>query len=297
MTYRSMIGLVICLIAPPISHGVESIDLEVDAAVITLIDEVRVPAQEAGPLAEIVTREGQRVRIGDVLARVDEQDAILELSRAQLALNHAVEIAENDIKLRQAQQRLKLADLELKNAENANKELAKVVSDSQIEKLQIERENALLGIEQAQKELAAARRGVAAAQQELKVTQRGVERRLIVAPSDGMVVEIRRRKGEWVQPGEAVVRIVKDDRLRAEGFVPADKLPISLVGQRVELWTTGPKETRRKCEGQVTFVSPEANPINGQVRIMAEFDNRESRLKAGLAIQMVIKLSPAPPQP
>ena len=35
-----------------------------------------------------------------------------------------------------------------------------------------------------------------------------------------MVVQIKRHRGEWVQAGESVVRVLRLDRLRAEGFVP-----------------------------------------------------------------------------
>ena len=40
----------------------------------------------------------------------------------------------------------------------------------------------------------------------------------------GVVVEIKRRKGEWVEPGETVIRILRIDSLRAEGFVDASQV-------------------------------------------------------------------------
>ena len=88
--------LILCFLSPLVARCEESTEFEVDAVVINLIDEVKVPAQEAGPLAEIVTREGRRVKAGELLVRIDDQDAVLDVSRAQLVLEHALEQADND---------------------------------------------------------------------------------------------------------------------------------------------------------------------------------------------------------
>ena len=40
--------------------------------------------------------------------------------------------------------------------------------------------------------------------------------------------------------------------------------------------------------GKIVFVSPEVDPITGQVRIWAEIDNRDGRLRPGQAAKMRI---------
>lgn len=264
--------------------------VEVESVVINLLAQAEVPAEEAGRLVEVVASEGRRVKAGAPLARIDDRDAVLEVSRAAITLEHAQEQAANDVKLRLAQQSLKLADLELKKAEEANRELDRVYSPSQIEKLKIEVEKARLEIELAQKDLAAAARAVKAAENELLIARRGVDRRAIVAPIDGVVVDVRRQMGEWLEPGETVVRLVRDDRLRAEGFVHVGQLKKELVGQPVELFVELPGEGRTSFQGAVTFVATEANPINGQVRLWAEIDNHEKRLRPGMPAEMVVRL-------
>lgn len=288
--------LMICLFQQVTTDGSMN-ELEVDAAVTVLIDSVMVPAHEAGPLVEVATREGQRVKPGDLLVRIDDQDVVLDLARAQLALEHALEQASNDVKLRLANQGLKVAQLELRNAEEANKELAKVVSDSQIQKLRIAVENAQLQVEQATKDLATAKRAALIAENDLRIAQRNVARRRLVSPTAGLVVEVRRQKGEWVQPGDTVARIVRDDRLRVEGFVLANNIPETLLGRSVEVTYGASSESPRKIIGQVVFVSPEVNPINGQVRVWAEVENGDGRLRAGLPVRMVISSAAATGRP
>jgi len=272
-------------------------DIAVESVVINLVAEVEVPANEAGSLVEVPAAEGRRVEAGAVLARIDDRDAALEVAAAEIALDHAQQQAANDVKLRLARQALKLAELELKKAEDANRELERVVSATQIEKLRIEVEKAQLEIEQAVKDLAAAERTVAAAKNALLVAQRGVERRKIVAPIGGTVVDVRRRLGEWLEPGATVVRLVRDDRLRAEGFVHVEKLTADLFGQPAELVVTLPGEKPTTFRGTVTFVSPEVNPINRQVRVWAEFDNADGRLRPGLAARLTVKVSSGTARP
>jgi multidrug efflux pump subunit AcrA (membrane-fusion protein) len=272
-------------------------DIAVESVVINLVAEVEVPANEAGSLVEVPAAEGRRVEAGAILARIDDRDAALEVAAAEIALDHAQQQATNDVKLRLARQALKLAELELKKAEDANRELERVVSATQIEKLRIEVEKAQLEIELAVKDLAAAERTVAAARNALLVAQRGVERRRIVAPIGGTVVDVRRRLGEWLEPGATVVRLVRDDRLRAEGFVHVEKLTAELLGQPAELVVTLPGEKPTTFRGAVTFVSPEVNPINRQVRVWAEFDNADGRLRPGLAARLTVKVSSGAARP
>jgi len=272
-------------------------DVEVESVVVNLIAEVEVAAEEAGPLVEIAVTEGNRVKAGDRLGRLDDRDAALQVARAEIALRHATEQAKNKVKLLQAEETLKLARLELDRATSANQELARVVSESQLSKLRLEVRRAELDVEQAIEDRAAAARAVEAASNELAMAQRAQDRRQILAPMDGVVVDVRRRVGEWLEPGKFVVRLVRDDRLRAAGFVKLEQLTAPLEGQPATLLVelSGAKATA--FTGRVTFVSPEANPINRQVKLIAEFDNRDGRLRAGLPARMTVRLGPPTQSP
>src|SRR6185503_14845417 len=68
---------------------------------------------------------------------------------------------------------------------------------------------------------------------EVELGKHNIEIRRITAPVNGVVVEILKHQGEWVEPGEKVLRIVSIDKLRAEGLVHVSKLPANLIGARV----------------------------------------------------------------
>ncbi|MCU0878001.1 MAG: efflux RND transporter periplasmic adaptor subunit [Pirellulaceae bacterium] len=279
------------------SRAAQGGEEDVAAVVVSLIAEVEVAALEAGPLVELAVAEGRRVKSGDVLGRLDDRDANLQVERAQIELRHATEQAKSKVKLQLAEETLKLAQLELERATTANQELARVVSPSQLSKLQLEVRRAELDVQQAQEDLAAAARSVEAAANELAIAQRALARRQILAPMDGVVVDVRRHVGEWLEPGKFVVRLVRDDRLRATGFVGLDQLRYPLEGQTATLRVALSSHEEAAFTGRVTFVSPEANPINRQVKLIAEFDNLEGRLRAGLPAKMTIHVDSDSPTP
>jgi macrolide-specific efflux system membrane fusion protein len=114
-------------------------------------------------------------------------------------------------------------------------------------------------------------------------------RRQIVAPFDGTVVQVFVRLGEWVEPGQKALRIVNIDRLKAEGFLRAAGADASLLGAPVQLTLDLAGEQAAAFDGKVSFVSPEVDPITGQVRVWAEIDNHAGRLRPGQSVRMVIE--------
>jgi len=269
-------------------------ELEVQSVVVGFLAEVELAADESGPLVELAAREGSRVKTGDRLGRLDDRDAKLQVDRAQITLRHAEAQAKVKVKLLQAEEALKLAQLELDRATTANQELSGVVSETQLSKLKLELRRAELNVEQATEDRATAARAVEAAANELALAERARERRVLVSPMDGTVVEVRRRAGEWLEPGQVVLRLVRDDRLRAIGFVKLDQLAAPLDGGVATLLVPSVGGKESSFTGRVTFVSPEANPINRQVKIIAEFDNASGRLRAGLSAKLKIRPEPPP---
>jgi membrane fusion protein, multidrug efflux system len=268
-------------------------DVTVESVVVSLIAEVEVAAEEAGPLVELSVTEGNRVKTGDLLARQDDRDAALQVERSQIALRHAQEQAKSTVKLLRAEEVLKLAKLELDRAVAANQDVARAVSETQLSKLRLEVRRAELDVAQAGEDRAAAGRAVEAAANELAIAQRARERRQILSPMEGVVVEVRRHAGEWLEPGKTVLRLVRDDRLRAAGFVKVEQLTAPLDGQPATLLVTLADGKETAFTGRVAFVSPEANPINRQVKLIAEFDNQGGRLRAGLPAKMTIRTGQA----
>jgi RND family efflux transporter MFP subunit len=272
-------------IAGAVKPAAGSPAIQVESVVLRLMEEAEVPAQEAGVVTAVAVREGQRVKQSELLAQLDDQVPRLAADAAKAKYDITHEKATNDVQIRYAQKALEVSEAELRRSTESIEKFAKSVSQSQLDVERLTVQKNRLEAEQANHEQAIAVLDMKAQENELNAARAQIARRRIVAPFDGVIVQIYLRKGEWAEPGQKALRIVNTDRLKAEGFIRADDAARIAVGKPVELVVElGTKP--QTFVGRVAFVSPEVDPITGQVRMWAEIENREERLRPGQAAKM-----------
>jgi macrolide-specific efflux system membrane fusion protein len=157
----------------------------------------------------------------------------------------------------------------------------KSISQTELDRLKLAAERAELELEKAQRDQRLARLERDAKAKDLQSAELEVERRRIVAPLPGMIVQVLRQPGEWLAPGEPVLRIVRLDKLRVEAFLNAQRVGSELLGRAVTLEVELPEGRRESYVGEVVFVDPEIEPVTGQFRIWAEVSNRDGLLAPG----------------
>lgn len=274
------IALVVLLAAATKSFGAEPIVLE--GAIVTLIEHAEVPARALGPIEQLSVSEGDVVKVGDLLAKIDDGEAALDADRAAIELAVARRDAANELPVLAATKAEEAAKAELKRATDSVAKYEKSISQSELDRLKLAADEAGLRRRQAIHERETAELTARVKDNELQTIRRRLQLHQIVAPISGVVVEVKRRRGEWVEPGVPVVRLLLMERLRVEAFYDAAKLPTDLVGKPVMLRIAPLEGEAVDYPGRITFVHPEVNPINGQVRIWAEVENREGRLRSGM---------------
>ena len=263
-------------------------EIEIPSALVKLIEQVAVPAREAGVLAAVDVREGQMVEEGDLLARIEDTEARIVEERARTDLAIARERAANDVNIRFANKSVEVAKAELRRSEESLQKYPKSVSESEMDRLRLVVERSVLEVEQAEHEFRITVLNLKLKENDHRAAEEKVNRHQIVAPSSGVVVQVNRRRGEWVEPGEEVVRILRLDRLRVEGFLNARYLSPDVENWRVTLTIDLPDEPGAEFPGKIVFVSPEIDPVNSQVSIWVEIDNESLRLRPGMRAKMTI---------
>jgi len=261
--------------------------IEVESVVLRLFEEAEVPAQEGGLVTGVAATEGQRVKQGELLAQIDDQVPRLAADAAKAKYDITREKATNDVKIRYAQKALEVSEAELRRSTESIEKFAKSVSQSQLDVERLTVQKNRLEAEQADHEQAIAVLEMKAQENELDSAKAEVTRRRITAPFDGVVVQVYLRKGEWAEPGQKALRIVSTSRLKAEGFIRADDAARVTANSTVEI-IVELAGAGQKFVGKIAFVSPEVDPITGQVRVWAEIENREGRLRTGQAANMRI---------
>lgn len=213
--------------------------------------EASVRAQVGGSVLQIYQDQGQAVRAGQTLARVDAgglQDVFLS---ARSGVTSAVN-----------------------NADIARRELERA------EKLLAAGAIAERDIEQARRNSIAASAALADARARLATAQKQVGNTVVTSPINGVVSERAVSAGDVVQPGAAMFTVVDPRSMRLEGAVPAEQLSQVRLGAPVTFTVNG--YPGRTFTGRVTRVNPTADPATRQVRIVISIPNAEGRLVGGL---------------
>jgi len=271
--------------------------IEIPSAVVKIAEEAAVPSSDAGAIARLAVREGQIVEADAVLAELRDAVERLAVERAALEAEIAGKRAASDISVLYAKKSSDVARAELARSEETNTKYPKTVSETELNRLRLVRDRGDLEVKQAEREQEIAELTRSIRENEKKAAEQALTRRTIRTPLAGMVVELPRRRGEWVQPGDTVARVVRLDRLRVEGFLAARDARLELVGREISVRVAkaadvaGPPNPTpakpRDYRGRIVFVSPEIDPINDQVRIWAEVDNRDLRLRPGMQAVMI----------
>ncbi|MCC6533990.1 MAG: efflux RND transporter periplasmic adaptor subunit [Burkholderiales bacterium] len=216
--------------------------------------EARVKAKVAGEILAMSVREGEAVRRGQVLARIDQTEvearvaartAELEAARAQLVLAE---------KNRSTQKALLERNFISRNAFDA--------TDSSFE-------------------VAAAK--LRAAEAELAMARKSQGDALLVAPFDGVISARHARQGERVSVDAPVVSVVDLARLELEAAVPAAHIARVEIGQPVAFRVDGFGE--REFSGRIERISPATVAGTRSINVYAVIDNRDGALRGGLFAQ------------
>jgi multidrug efflux pump subunit AcrA (membrane-fusion protein) len=276
---------VLVTVAMGVGSAARAADAEpvLERCLVSLIDEAKVPAREAGVLVELAVREGDTIAAGDVIAKIDDNQPQMEKRKAQAEHDQAVAKAQSDVDVRYSLKSKDVAFKAWEKAENAHRQSPGSVTEVERDRLKLEAEKTDLQIEQANLErklsaLAAASKGV-----EVEAAENGIERRLLKSPLDG--------------------RVVRPDKLKVEGYVDAAKWDPEQIRDRpvtVEVVLAG--DRRETFTGRMVFVSP-LDESGGDYRVVAEVENRRAEpskqwlLRPGKTARMTVHSGQQPLPP
>lgn len=273
------------------SQPVSSNLINVDSAILKTVEVTSVAAQVQGLLNSVTVREGDRVKIRSPLASIQSTATELQLQRAKVALDVAQKNFENTIDIDLARKSFAVAENEFVRAIQANQRVEDVYPAMEVDRLKLVRDRANLEIDRSLRAKDISELELTKIQIEHRQLEDMLDKHNIQAPVAGMVVAVEKRVGEWVEPGTVVLRLVEIDRLRIEGFIKAEQADPELIDTQaqVQLQISGKTvETTAK----LVFISPEVNPINSQVRVFLDLDNRDGRFRPGLRPKVWIPNSP-----
>jgi multidrug resistance efflux pump len=278
-------------------------DKRLDKFVVTLIEDVQVPAREPGVLVALDAKKGQLVNKDDVLGRIDDSDAQIRKLMADSELKSTQEQAASDANLKAAEATIGVALAEYDGSRRIKERAEQAVSEFELRRLQLTHERSVYQADNARVEYAVAQHARNKAAAQLQAVENEISRRIVTSPINGVVVDKFRNVGEWAQAGEPIYRIVQMDRLRVEGMLKVTEyMPEDVAGSPVKIFViTSQGHQEEEFDATIDFVNPVVDP-SGEFLIHAEFDNPRKpngqwRVRPGLDAEIMIlppRKAPAP---
>lgn len=261
---------------------------------VSVKDEAQVPAQEAGLLISLKGEEGMQVKRGDVLAQIDASERRTQRELALIQEKAAKEQAENDINVRYAEAASKVAEAEYQQAIEANQKVRSTFPEAEVRRLKLAWHRAFLQIEQSQFEQRIASFTSQTRAAEVEAAETNIRRRQVMTPIDGEIVSRNKHVGEWVNPGDTVLRVVHFEKLRVEGFLKSSEYDPRDVAQRpVTVEVELARGRRVRLPGKITYVSPLVQ-AGAEYRVWADVANRKEDdqwlMRPGLTAAMTIEV-------
>ena len=213
--------------------------------------EATVRAEVSGAILQVFPQEGEAVKVGTLLARIDGKTVHDAYASAQSSQRSAEQTAE-------------WAQKEAARIETLVKGGALAERDAEV----------------ARNAATQAKAAVDDARSHVTSVRKALDDLTVRAPIAGIVSKRHVNAGDVVAPGGELYTIIDPSSMRLEASVPSDQIGAVRVGAAVGFQVRGYPDER--FEGHIERVSPTADSTTRQVPIFVTIPNRQRRLVAGL---------------
>lgn len=285
-------GLCCSMLTPATCAQVNSArPVAIDESALTLFSrDLQLSASSPGLLMNLDVNEGDVVEQDRVLASLDRREMELRLELSKLRYKAAIQKRDSTVELRLASEAVLVASEAKKRTDSLE---ANVASQTERDQVNFEYQRAVLTEEQARETQVLNSIDVDVLASEIRVAELLLDIQSITAPLGGVVVAIFKRPGEYVQPGEPIIRLVKNDVMRVSALVSLEESENIERHAPVRFIVKPDKQhsTARIFTGRVLAVSPENQRENmSSVPVLAEIRNTELILKANVTGTLEIYL-------
>jgi membrane fusion protein, multidrug efflux system len=224
------------------------------------VEQAQIAAEVGGRITEVLIDEGSAVEAGVAVMNIDPERRALERDAARARVDEA------EANLRNAEREYgRLKDLRER----------KVASQTQFDS--------------AATALELARSRVLAARADLGVMERALSDASVSAPFAGLIARRLVSRGEYVQPGTPLFELVALQPIEVEFHVAERDSGRAALGQTVDVRVAPfPDDT---FGARVSFVSPTIDTRTRTVRVKAQLDNPDGRLRPGLFARVDLGVS------
>jgi RND family efflux transporter MFP subunit len=224
---------------------------------------VAVGSPVTGIVREVMVGRGDRVQVGEVLARLDAtiEEADVAVAQAQADATEVVEAQ---------RAKLALAEANLQRAEQ-------LVESGSVTQSRVEELEALVAI--ARSDLATETRRVDLARIELERARALLSLRTLRSPLDGFITAQGTAAGEFLRQDGVVFTVARTDPLHIEAYAPVDYYGRVTAGARGKVTLDQPPGT--SLDADVTVVDAVFDAASNTFGLRLELPNPDNAIPAG----------------
>ncbi|HSR51149.1 MAG TPA: efflux RND transporter periplasmic adaptor subunit [Acidobacteriota bacterium] len=229
------------------------------------IREVVVIARVGALVTDILVEEGDQVREGQLLARLDDREIRNEHEQANIAVGQA------EIRARQAEVQAEQSQANLERSERLRSQ--KLISQQDYDQASLTARTDQLAYEVAQQEFEAAKARLQAAELQLEYTT-------IESSISGVITERMIDVGDRVSANQEVFRVEDFTPMWARVFIPERDLKRVRMGQRALIEIEAFPE--RSFNAAVKMINPRIDAESGTVKVTLEVADSGGLLRPGM---------------
>lgn len=275
-----------------------------------------VAPQTSGQVISTPVNVGAFVRQGEVIARLNQHDALLRLQQAQAGVAQAVagvrqaearlglspggnfdastipEVRSASAALEQAEANLRLAEANEKRYRELVQtgDVAMSVYDqyrtqrdttrAQVNNARQQLETAINVARQSNQAVQTAEAQVESARSAVAIAQKAVADTVVRAPYAGYVSSRPVAVGEYVTPASIIATVLRTNPIKLDMQVPESDVPFVTPGMGVSLQVEAHGD--KKFAGQVSAVNPAIDPASRSAIVEALVENGDNALRSGM---------------
>lgn len=279
-----------------VQHVQERETIAVSGTVATPNSPANVSFLVSGKVVFVGPREGEYVKKGQVLARIDPTDfnlsvkgAAAQAATAQAALEKALNSARPEL--------LEQARIAYERAEDEHRRM-KMLYDSKslapndylkykaaYDRAKQDYEQAKIGGQKEDKALAKASFNQAAAH--LDVARKALSDATLCAPMDGFIAKRSIEVGDTAAPGRPVFEIVQMDPVEVNVGVPETDVHLVRIGQKADI--SVPALPGKTFQGTVRVINVSADPNTRTYMTRISVANPEHSLRVGMVAEATVR--------
>ncbi len=249
-------------------------------------DEIQIAAKYPGRIAAIDFQEGDLVKAGQVLAKMDTRES--EAAERAAAAQVAARLKDSDAARSAIGQRQAAVELAISELNRAVTLAAKdAVSQQRVEQLTAARKSSEDALAAAKSQAASADAAIAAAKSEDERLLQVVAEGTLTAPKTGRILYKLADGGETLPAGGSVATLLDLTNVYMTLFLPSNEAAkVALRASGRILLDANPN---RAVPGSVSYISPQAQFTPKQVEVLSERERMMYRVKIQIPDPLIQK--------